>query len=279
MHIHKNTKLLPYQRREIYHRWKQGEKVSTLAKQFFVTRKTVYKVLKNGKLNIFSNRASINKRYQSIYYGLRRLSKTERQLAKVIEKRKRRNKRYEKTIPGEMVHMDTKRLPLLRYEAITQPREYLFVAIDDYSRWLYADIFPDKTSYSAAIFLEEVKRAMPFHIEKVYTDNGSEYKGRKDHAFVELCAKYGINQGFTKIKHPWTNGKAERVIKTLMAEWHKRRGHCASRDERRRMLYAYVDWYNQVRPHQSLCDKSPLEHLEIFLARVKEEIKKVDTTR
>lgn len=275
MRIHKNTKLLPYQRREIYHRWKQGEKVSALAKQYNVTRKTIYKVLRYGKLNIFSNRSSINRRYQNIYYGLRRLSKIECKLAKMIEKREKRNKRYEKTIPGEMVHMDTKRLPLLRYEAITQPREHLFVAIDDYSRWLYADIFPDKTSYSSAIFLEEARRAMPFHIEKIYTDNGSEFKGRKDHPFVELCIKYGISQGFTKVRHPWTNGKAERVIKTLMTEWHVKRGKCISRDQRRKMLYAYVDWYNQVRKHQSLNDMSPLEHLEAFLAR----LKKVDTTR
>ncbi len=267
--MHKHTKLLPYQRREIFRRWAQGEKVTILSQQFFVSRPTIYKVVENAKLGIFENRKSMNKRYQAVYYGLRKLSKKEKEVAKKIAKRERRNNRYEKTMPGEMVHMDTKRLPLMPGEAIIQPREYMFVAIDDYSRWIYVDIFPDKTAYSAAIFLEEVKRAMPFHIEQIYTDNGSEYKGRKDHPFVSLCRRYGIAQSFTKVRHPQTNGKAERLHRTLMQEWHKRR-HFTSRDERRRFLYAYCSWYNQSRLHQSL-NSTPLERLESFLARVKEE--------
>lgn len=266
--MHKNTKLLPYQRREIFRRWKQGETVVGLARRFLVTRKTVYKVLANAKLDIFSNRASVNKRFRTVYYGLRHLSRTERKLAKILAKRERRNKRYVKSMPGEMVHLDTKRLPLMPGEAIIQPREYLFIAIDDYSRWLFADIFPDKTAYSAAIFMEEVVRAMPFRIERAYTDNGSEYKGRKDHPFVAVCRKHHINQSFTKIKHPWTNGKAERVIRTLMEEWHRGRTF-NDRDGRRRSLYAYIDHYNQVRPHLSLNLKSPLEYLEDYLSKLK----------
>lgn len=267
--MHKNTRLLPYQRREIYHRWKYGEKVATLARQFLVSRETVYKIIRNGKLNVFENRKSINERYRNIYYGLRNLSDTEKRLAKKIAAKEHRLKRYEKQMPGEMVHFDTKRLPLLWGEAITQPREYLFVAIDDYSRWMYADIFPDKTSYSSAIFLEEVRRAMPFHIERAYSDNGSEYKGTQSHPFVEVCKRYGIAQGFTQVKHPWTNGKAERVIKTLMTEWCRKGRIFNGRDERRKFLYAYVSWYNQVRPHQSLGNQSPLQRLEGYLERLK----------
>lgn len=272
--MHKHTRLLPYQRREIFRRWAQGEKVSTLSQQFFVSRPTVYKVVENGKLGIFENRKSMNKRYRAVYYGLRRLSKREREIGKKLAERERRANRYEKSMPGEMVHMDTKRLPLMPGEAIIQPREYLFVAIDDYSRWIYADIFPDKTAYSAAIFLEETKRAMPFFIEQIYTDNGSEYKGRKDHPLVSLCRRYRIAQGFTKVRRPQTNGKAERLHRTLMQEWHRRR-HFTSRDERRRFLYAYCSWYNQSRIHQSL-NCSPLERLESFLARAKAEVKSVN---
>jgi transposase InsO family protein len=61
--------------------------------------------------------------------------------------------RYNKSYPGELVHFDTKRLPLLKGQSPTQPREYLLVAIDDFSRELYADILPDKTQGSAAQFL------------------------------------------------------------------------------------------------------------------------------
>lgn len=266
--MHHNSKLFPYQKREIFARWKQGAKVAPLAREYKVSRPTIYKVLRDGKLNIFEQRSSKNQRFRNIFYGLRRLSETERQLAAKIARKEHRLKRYEKAIPGEMVHVDTKRLPLLPGESPIQPREYLFVAIDDYSRWLYADIFPDKTSYSSAIFLEEVRRAMPFHIAQIYSDNGSEYKGRKDHVFVATCKKYGIAQGFTKVKHPWTNGKAERVIKTLMQEWHKYQ-HFVERDIRRRFLYAYVNWYNQSRGHLSLDGQTPLERLEEFIARAK----------
>ena len=266
--MHKNSKLLHYQKREIYRRWKQGELIAKLARQFLVSRPTIYKVLKNAKLDIFYQRTSMNFRYRNVYFGLRHLAKTERLLAQKIARKEHRLKRYEKSMPGEMIHVDTKRLPLMPGEAVIQPREYLFVAIDDYSRWLHADIFPDKTAYSSAIFLEETKRAMPFHIEQVYSDNGSEYKGRKSHPFVALCRKYGIAQSFTKIKHPWTNGKAERVIQTLMVNWHRGR-HFTSREERRRFLYAYVGYYNQVRPHQSLKDQTPLQRLEEFLSRAK----------
>jgi len=268
--MYHNTRLLPYQRREIFRRWPQGEKVSNLAKQFLVSRPTIYKVLKEAKLNIFTNRSSINQRYRTIYYGLRRLSKTEKIIAKKISKKEKRLNRYEKTEPGELVHFDTKRLPLLPGEAVIQPREYLHMAIDDYSRWAYADILPDKTSYSSAIHLEEVIKAMPFKIESVYSDNGPEYKGNKNNVFVKSCQRHRINQKFTKPHHPYTNGKAERMIKTLMSEWHKYR-HFISREQRRRFLYAYVNWYNQVRPHQSLNNQSPLQRLESYLARIKRE--------
>jgi len=151
---------------------------------------------------------------------------------------------------------------------VVQPREYLFVAIDDHSRFAFADILPDKTSYSAAIFLEEAKRFCPFPVAGIYSDNGSEYKGKAGHPVHDLCRFHGIAQGFTKVKHPWTNGKAERFIRTLMDEWHGRsRTNHLSRAHRRRHLYAYVDWYNQVRTHQSL-NSTPLARLEAYVKSV-----------
>lgn len=266
--MHKNTKLLPYQRREAYRRWLQGEKVAVLSKQFGVSRQTLYQIFKKARLEVFVNYSSMNERYRSVYYGLRRLSKVERVLAKKLAKRERRLKRYERAEPGELVHFDTKKLPLLPGEAMIQPREWLHVAVDDHSRWLYADIFPDKTSYSSAIHVEETIRAMPFRIETTYSDNGPEYRGRPDHSFVATCRRHGIDQKFTKPHTPRTNGKAERVIKTLMTEWHRRR-RFLSREERRKFLYAYTRYYNQVRPHQSLNGQSPIERLETYLTRLK----------
>lgn len=267
--MHKNTKLLPYQRREIFRQWGMGDKsVIELSQEYKVSRTTIYETLKDARLQVFENRSSMNHRYRTVFYGLKKLSQTEKLLDKKLKARERRNKRYEKSVPGEMLHLDTKRLPLLLGEAIVQPREYLFVAIDDYSRQLFADIFPDKTSYSAAIFLEEAVRYFAFPVQGIYSDNGSEYKGKPGHPVHDFCRKHQMSQAFTQVKHPWTNGKAERVIRTLMEEWHPRtRVNHLSRDHRRKHLYAYVAWYNQSRYHQSI-GMTPLERLESYLKSV-----------
>lgn len=275
--MHKNTKLLPRTRQELYRRWIDGDTVTELARHYGITRDIVYKVIARAKLGIFVNLPSVNHRYRQAKYGLRKLNKTEKALAKKIARREHRLKRYEKSSPGEMVHFDTKRLPVMYGESIHTPREWLFVAIDDFSRFLVADILPDKTGYSSAIFLEETIHAMPFRIEVAFSDNGSEYKGRKDHPFIAGLMSHRIEQRFTKPRHPQTNGKAERVIKTIMTECFTRSGRTfPSRDHRRRFLYAFVNWYNTTRPHQSLGGVPPLQRLEAYLARVQKPSPSVD---
>lgn len=275
--MHKNTKLLPNQRREAYRRWCQGDSITDLAKYYRISRETMYRVIRKAKLGIFCNLPSINHRYRSITCGLKHLSRTEKILVKKLAKREKRLRRYEKAYPGEMVHFDTKKLPVMLGEAVSQPREWLHVAVDDHSRFLGADILPDKTSYSSAIFLEEVIFAMPFRIELAFSDNGSEYKGRKDHPFVQSLKRHKIDQKFTKPNHPYTNGKAERVIKTIMRECFGRSGRqFPSREHRRRFLYAFVNWYNTTRPHESLGGMPPLQRLEAYLARLRLESKAVN---
>jgi transposase InsO family protein len=245
-----------------------GVKVTHLAREYKVSRETIYETLEDGRKQIFENRSSMNHRYRTILYGFKKLARTEKRVGERLARKAHRLNRYEKAIPGEMLHLDTKRLPLLRGEAAVQPREYLFVAVDDHSRSLFADIFPDKTSYSAAMFVREARNVLPFPVTGIYSDNGSEYKGRGDHPVVALARETGMSQGFTKVKHPWTNGKAERVIRTLMEEWHgKTRSNHISRAHRRRYLYAYVDWYNQNRVHQSL-GMTPFDKLELYLKSV-----------
>ncbi len=275
--MHKNTKLLPYQRREVYRRWCQGEQTTLLARQYRVSRKTLYEVFKKAKLGVFENFSSKNLRYRTLEYGLRWLERVEHAVHKKLVKRARRLNRYEKSYPGEMVHTDSSQLPLLRGEAMVTPREYLYVFVDDHCRWLFADILPDQTSWSAAIVLDEALLMLPFGIDCVYSDNGKEFKG----AFKRLCTAQGIEQRFTRPYTPKTNGKAERVIKTIKTELLKGHSHL-SREERRRHLYAFVRWYNQVRPHQSLGNVSPMTFLESYIARTKttlQELKKVSPTR
>ena len=273
--MHKNTKLLPHMRQELYRRWIDGDSIAELARHYRISRTTIYRTIKKARLDIWANLPSINHRYRQIQYGLKKLSKTEKVLAKKIARREHRLKRYEKAEPGEMVHFDTKKLPVMWGEAVSGPREWLHVGIDDFSRMLVADILPDKTGYSSAIFLEETIEAMPFRIECAFSDNGSEYRGRKDHPFVMGCARHHIKQGHTKPRHPQTNGKAERVIKTIMTECFARVGRgFPSRAHRRRFLYAFVNWYNTTRPHESLGSIPPLKRLEAYLARVQRAVEK-----
>lgn len=262
--MHKNTRLLPYQRREAYRRWREGDTAVDLALHYGVTRKTLYEVFTKAKLGVFENYSSKNMRYRTLEYGLARLAKVEARIRKKLTKRERRLNRYQKAYPGEMVHTDSSLLPLLRGEAAVTPREYLYVFVDDYSRFLFADIVPDQTSWSAAICLDEALIMLPFEIHTMYSDNGKEFKK----AFKELCVRNGIRQQFTRAYHPQTNGKAERVIKTIKSELLRGQPH-TTREERRRHLYAFVRHYNQVRQHQGLGNVSPIAYLESYIAQTK----------
>jgi len=190
-------------------------------------------------------------------YGLKRLAKVEADLER---RRKAEARRYNKSYPGELVHFDTKRLPLLKGEDATRPREYLFVAIDDFSRELYAGIYPDKTQYSAAAFLQQVLDELPYSLEYAYSDNGKEYKGTDSHEFVKLCRESGAGQKFTRCNRPQTNGKAERVIRTLMDMWH-RQEQFKDRKQRQISLLRFINFYNTVKPHKGIDGMTPYEKL------------------
>ena len=97
---------------------------------------------------------------------MKRLAKVESSLE---IKKKLAARRYNKSYPGEMVHFDTKHLPLLKVKSKTLPGDYLFVGIDDFSRELYAAILPDKTQNSATTFLQQVIEECPYTIECTYT--------------------------------------------------------------------------------------------------------------
>lgn len=112
--MHKNTKLLPYQRQEIFRRWGMGETITKLAQEYKISRETIYGTLKDARLGVFRNRSSMNPRYRQIHYGFKKLRTTEGKVALKLQRAAHRLNRYEKSTPGEMVHFDTKRLPLLK---------------------------------------------------------------------------------------------------------------------------------------------------------------------
>ena len=246
------------QRRELVQRYYGGERICDLRRRYGVTAPTVYKVIHRGRLNDYSVHRSENQRFRCLEYGFKRLAKVERALE---EKLKKRARRYNKQYPGEMMHVDTQRLPLLTAESPRNNHEYLFVAIDDYSRELYAAILPDKTQFSSETFLKQVLVECPYTIEQIYSDNGLEYRGNPaQHAFMKLCREHQIEQRFTKVKHPYTNGKAERVIRTLQEQWHEKTVF-KSRAHRKVELIRFINWYNTVKPHRGIGNRTPLEQL------------------
>ena len=160
MNMHKNTRLTPHHRQAIWTAYTQEkESVSSLARRYQVSRVTIYRALKVARGRLLKPQASTNNRFKQAKYGMKRLAKVERSIQ---EKLKKQAKRHNKSYPGEMVHVDTKRLPLLK-----------------------------------------------------------------------------------------TNGKVERVIRTIMEMWHEKQSF-DSPEHRQKELCRFVNFYNTVKPHGSL---------------------------
>ena len=101
---------------------------------------------------------------------------------------------------------------------------------------------------------------MPYTVEYAYSDNGKEFKGTIDHAFVTACNELNVGQRFTRVKRPQTNGKAERVVRTIMETWHDKEMF-QDRKSREISLLRFVNFYNTVKPHKGIDDMTPYEKL------------------
>ena len=181
--------------------------------------------------------------------------------------------RYEKQRPGELVHVDVKKLARIGGQAghrvhgdrRTRRRgigwEYVHVAIDDATRLVYVELLDDEKAAPAVGFLRRATAhfaAFGIRVERLMTDNGNAYRSAI-HALA--CKALGIKHLRTRPYRPRTNGKAERFIHTLLGGW----AHGAiyrTSDERRRALTGWLDFYNRRRPHRSLGRQAPTERLD-----------------
>jgi transposase InsO family protein len=183
-------------------------------------------------------------------------------------------RRYERERPGELLHVDTKKLgrfwePGKRVlgERAGRPQrnrrigwQHLHVAIDDHSRLAYAELVPGQDAEACVRFLE---RAVAWYeergilVERVLTDNAKAYHSR---AWVEAAHRLEIERRYTRIYRPRTNGKAELFIQTLLAEWAYARSYPSS-SARARTLSGYLRWYNRRRPHSSLGARPPISRV------------------
>lgn len=176
-------------------------------------------------------------------------------------------RRYEWAHPGELVHIDVKRLARIvrvghRIHGNRSLRvygagwEYVHVAVDDHSRVAYTEVLPDQTGRSADAFLRRTVRWFAQRgtvVNRVLTDNGSGFISRR---FRAAAARVGVRLKRTRFYRPQTNGKAERFIQTLLREWAYVQPYRSSW-RRTQALRPWVRQYNTTRPHTALGYRPP----------------------
>ena len=186
--------------------------------------------------------------------------------------------RYEREQPGELVHIDIKKLGRIDGvgHRITGDRsgqsnrravgrglgwEYLHVAIDDRSRLAYTQVLASERKEDAAAFLQSSLAWFKQHgviVQRVMTDNGSAYKSR---LFAATCQTQGVAHKRTRPYTPKTNGKAERFIQSSIREWAYAAAFSNSA-ERHAAMYPWLHNYNTRRPHAALGGKPPITRLK-----------------
>jgi len=180
--------------------------------------------------------------------------------------------RYERERPGELVHVDVKKLgrigrPGHRVNGDRRTRsrgigwEFVHIAIDDATRLAYVEVRTDEKATTAAAFLRRTVAHFGergIRVERVLTDNGACYRSIV-HALA--CKTLGLKHLRTRPYRPRTNGKAERFIRTLLAGWAYGAVYGTS-DQRQRALPAWLDFYNRRRPHSALSHQPPLQPLK-----------------
>ena len=307
MNIHSLARTTPASRELIAARREAGVAEAVVASQLGIDRKTVRKWARRKRaegpagLRDRSSRplhspAALDAAWQEAVLALRRLKFTQSQIAQVLALSKSRiqrvvaakglgklsaleppapENRYQRTRPGELVHVDTKKLGrfyrpghrVTGNRAVSGIRgnngwEFLHIAIDDRTRLAFAELLPDEKGVTCAGFLRRAASFFSRHgirrIERVMSDNGGPYISSDFRDAVgDLHAKHLRTRPYT----PRTNGKAERFIQTMLRLWAYARPYNSS-DERALALEPWMRWYNFQRPHGSLNDRSPVETLK-----------------
>src|SRR5574343_1048221 len=179
--------------------------------------------------------------------------------------------RYEHEAPGDMLHIDTKKLGRIERPShrVTGNRrdsvdgagwETLFVAIDDHARLAFTAMHPDEKKHEAVAFL---RNALAYYarlgvqVKRLLTDNGAAFRSRD---FRQACAEQGIKHSFTRPYRPQTNGKAERFIQSALREW----AYGWTYQNSAQRTHALASWqhpYNCHRPHSGIGGVPPISRL------------------
>ena len=305
MNIHKLARLTPFGREVLVQRVAAGVPVALVAREAGVSRQTVYKWCRRADE---ATPEALHDRASTPHHSPQRLARFRR---RQIEKRRRQRwssrriaqyyalpistvvteirrlglnrlshlepprpvVRYERARPGELVHLDIKKLGRIgrvghRIHGNRRARvtgigwEYTHVAIDDHSRLAYSEVLADETAETTVGFL---RRAVAWYaaqgivVERLLTDNGPAYRSLH---FATVALELGLSQRFTQPYRPQTNGKAERFIRTLLTEWAYATAYGRSA-RRTAALPIYLQYYNFTRRHSALNDQPPAPRLPI----------------
>jgi transposase InsO family protein len=295
---HQNARTTVYSRGLMVQRVKEGQEVAQVARDFGVSPRTVYKWLsrsREGGEAALENRSSrphgspmrlpvervatlaalrrmrmsspaialtFSLPISSVtnelrWLGLNKLSRLEPKPPVV---------RYEHSQPGDMIHLDIKKLGRIDGvgHRITGDRskrkrgagwEYLHVCVDDHSRLAYTELLPDEKATTSTCFLIRAAGWLKKHgvkVNRVMTDNGSGY--------LTACQPLGARPIKTRPYTPRTNGKAERFIQTSIREWAYKQAYEPSA-ERETYLLPWLHDYNYRKPHAYLNHKPPISRL------------------
>lgn len=210
--------------------------------------------------------------------GLPRLADLDSMTGERLRASKTTAVRYERERPGELVHMDVKKLGRIPdgggwrangkadSRSALQKRtlkgyDYVHSVVDDHSRLAYSEVLPDEKGATCAAFFERAVGYFAAHgitrIERLITDNAWAYR----YSLREVCAVHGIRQKFIKPHCPWQNGKAERFNRTLQTEWAYRQPF-TSNNQRTAALDPWLEHYNTGRRHSALGGKPPISRLQ-----------------
>ncbi len=179
--------------------------------------------------------------------------------------------RYERERPGELLHVDTKKLGrfwtvgkrILGEGAPESKRagwQHVHVAIDDHSRLAYGELLASDDRFASAAFLQ---RAVAWFaeqgvvVERVLSDNAKAYHSQH---WQQTCDQLGLGRRYTRPYRPRTNGKAEALIKICLNEWAYRFAYPSS-EHRTRAFPGFLRWYNRRRPHGSLGGRPPISRV------------------
>lgn len=187
--------------------------------------------------------------------------------------------RYERAAPGDLVHVDVKKLgripdgggwrALGRNEMTAHHKhkrhrigfDYVHAVVDDHSRLAYAEVHRDEKGSTAAGVLLRAAEFFAAHgiaIREVISDNAFAYRHSTD--FKDAVAAIGARQLFIKPHCPWQNGKVERLNRTLQTEWAYRQPY-SSNDQRTAALAPWLDYYNNERHHHGIGGQTPISRI------------------